>query len=204
MRSKGPLMSGEDRERKLIRKVISGDEVEQYVFEKRYRKYIKSIIAKKVGQGSELKSLEEDIYQYVFEKLFEKDKKNLIYFLENFQGSLKTFLSFFVGSRSIDFIRKASRNSKNEMRVDSDEGIGIEEMAYVEDYKVEGNDLSKTIEIFLSPYPKENRDVFRLMCKEAKAKDMASELGLSITKIYQLRSKMKNDFRIFWKGLNDG
>ena len=194
-----------DLDKKFIQKVITNGGVEKDVLVKRYQSYIWAIINKKIGKGDGMISLlfKDDIFQYIFLKMFENDDKALRDYLEKYEIPFKNYLSFYVSSRIIDYIRKEVKNQGREVSasVDTDDNEGSSELENIPandltpEEHMECQDFNKIILQYENKIKGKDKEIFRLICEGSSSGLIAKELGLEIKYVYKKTYELKRELK---------
>ncbi|MBA2405589.1 MAG: sigma-70 family RNA polymerase sigma factor [Bdellovibrionales bacterium] len=188
-------------DKKFIQKVVEKGGVENDVFVKRYEAYIWAIINKKIGSSNSLPGfIKNDIFQYIFIKLFEDEGKALKNYLAEYSIPFQNYLSIFVGSRVLDYLRKEVKENAREVVLLNQEGENAAYESAISDSPapfevLETIELTKILEAYEKKLSEKERPVFRLMTEGTSSGDIAKELNYDIKIVYKIVFKIKQELR---------
>ncbi len=193
-------MDKHELDKKFINKVLDKGGVERDVFVKRYHSYIWAIINKKAGADQFPEFIKQDIYQYVFIKIFEEDGRVLRQYVEEYSIPFQNFLSIFVGSRILDYIRKDVKESEREVVLVNEEGENqayetAESESSTPEEVLESIEFSSFLKHYENSLPEKEQAVFRLMIEGVASGEIAEELNCDIKIVYKLVFKIKQDLK---------
>jgi RNA polymerase sigma factor (sigma-70 family) len=189
-----------EQDKKFIQKVLDKGGVENEVFVKRYESYIWAIIHKKVGTHGLPEFIKKDIFQYVFIKIFDENSQALRNYVSEYSIPFKNYLSIFVGSRVLDYIRKEVKESSREVVLVDEAGENIGYRSALDEAPgplevVETIEFQESLRAFADQLSEKERVVFRLMSEGSSSGEIAEELKIDIKAIYKIVFKIKQDLR---------
>jgi RNA polymerase sigma factor (sigma-70 family) len=189
-----------DMDKKFIQKVLDKGGVEKDVFVKRYESYIWSIIHKKVGANGLPEFVKKDIFQYVFIKIFDENSQALRNYITEYSIPFKNYLSIFVGSRVMDYLRKEVKEASREVVVVDEDGENIGYESAPDEVQgpvevVESIEFLALLRAFEDQLSEKERMVFRLMTEGSSSGEIAEESKIDIKAIYKMVFKIKQELR---------
>jgi RNA polymerase sigma factor (sigma-70 family) len=188
-------------DKKFIQKVVEKGGIENEVFVKRYEAYIWAIINKKIGPSNSLPAfIKNDIFQYVFIKIFEDEGKALKNYIAEYSIPFQNYLSIFVGSRVLDYLRKEVKENDREVVILNQEGENSAYGSAVSESPgpmevLENFELIKFLETYEGKLPEKDRPVFRLMTEGTSSGDIAKELNYEIKLVYKIVFRIKQELK---------